>query len=400
MKEKGFSTFLFLLIVLALHGAILTFIFSTGLFLRTSLYREWMAKSRNFQEGCIKKVMEEFIKKLSEEEDFQKIFELKIIERGKDENLFFETNLELEELEQSQNFVPFKFLIKTKTWKGRYESKSTIEGKGKVFKGRLPFSLFPLLSESVDSEIEVISPLLPKNKFIPSSLAFSLLINEELREKIKESGEGIFYFHSLEEPVLFINQDAEKIVFSKELNSQLIKLESRGKEVSLKIDKYGAVFQNFDGTLINSKPCKLILVNGKINLIYSTEKSVLIPGLDLTIISSDSIKIENSLEGENSLVGICSTGIDIVNGEEKEGLIKISQNASSVCVSLFSGGRIDLEGDLIIKGSLQCKNLNSKNLKIIAQGYLLSGKSPSFYPITSEEKIFIGKLEINEWREE
>ncbi len=171
--------------------------------------------------------------------------------------------------------------------------------------------------ESQDSlnGVEVISKFLPEEKF-SFSISFNLNLKEELKEKIKNCGEGIFYFDSLEEPALFFNQDVEKIEFRKEFDFQIVDFISNGKKVSLRIGNGNSVFESYDGTLKSSKPCRLILVNGKIESITSSEDYVLISGIDLTIISSAHIKIEKSIDGENSLLGICSTGFDILNGEQ------------------------------------------------------------------------------------
>lgn len=242
------------------------------------------------------------------------------------------------------------------------------------------------------------SKFLPKEIF-SSPISFYLNLKEELKEKIKNCGEGIFYFDSLEEPALFINQDVEKIEFKKEFDFQVVEFSTNGKKTSLRIGNGSSFFENYDGTLMISRPCKLVLVNGEIKSIVSSEDNVLISGLDLTIISSGPLKIEKSIDGGNSLLGICSTGLDILNGEEREGSIKISPEVNSIRASLFSAGTIEIERGITLKGSLQAKNLRCENLRIFVQDYLVSGLNPTFYPLTMEDSIFIGKLNIEEWRE-
>ncbi len=400
MKEKGFSNFISLLITLSLHGVILSFVLTTGIFLKTSLYREWMVRSRTFQEKSIKEVIGSWAEKIYEFEDTDKIFE-KVSRKGKEGNFNFETSLEFEKLKESGNEILFSFLTTSKTWRERNESKTVLKGKSKFFKGKIPLSLFPLLVESNDSAVEasVFSNLLPKESF---SFPISIVLNfsEELIEKIKNSGEGIFYFDSLEKPVLFFNQDVEKIEFGREFDFQVLNIISTGKQVSLRIGTNGSIFYSYDGKLINSQPCKFILINGKIESISSSIDNVLISFLDLTIISSGHIKIATSIDGANSLLGICSVGFDIINGEERESFIKISQNVNSIKASIFSAGRVETESNLFIKGSLQAKKLEGKNIKIFVQDYLVSGINPTFYPLTAENAFFIGKLNIEEWREE
>lgn len=400
MKERGFSNFISLLIILALHGLILSFVFSVGTYLKTSLHREWMIKRRTFQEKSLKEMIEKWMEKTYKYDDSDRIFE-GILNRGKDEDFNFETSIEFKKIEEWEKETTFRFLAFSRVWRGRQESRTTVEGEVRLFKGSISLSLFPLLLESQDSldGVAVLSKLLPKGKF-SFSLSFNLNLKEELKEKIKNCGEGIFYFDSLEEPVLFLNQDVEKIEFRKEFDFQIVDITSNGKKSSLRIDKGSSIFESYDGILKNSKPCKLILVNGEIESITSSEDDVLISGIDLTIISSGQIKIEKSIDGENSLLGICSIGFDILNGEKRESSIKISPNVNSIRASLFSAESIEIEGYLTLKGSLQTKNLKVKGLKILAQDYLVSGFAPTFYPLTSGESIFIGKLNIYEWREE
>ncbi len=400
MKEKGFSNFISLLIILSLHGVILSFVLTIGIFLKTSLLREWMLKSRAFQEKSLKELLVSWTEKIYEFEDEDKVFE-KVLMKGKEEDFNYETFLEFEKLKESGCEIPFIFLASSRTWRGKYESKTVIKGESKFFRGNIPLSLFPLAIESIDSakEINIFSNLLPKERF-PFPISILLNFSEELIEKIKNSGEGIFYFDSLEKPVLFFNQDVEKIEFGREIDFQILNIISMGKQVSLRIGNNGSIFQNYDGKLINSEPCKLILINGKVESISSKEENVLIPSLDLTIISSGSIKIETSIEGANSLLGICSIGFDIINGEERESFIKITQNANSIRASILSAGNIETEGDLFIKGSLQAKRIEGKKIKIFVQDYLVSGLNPTFYPLTAENNFFIGKLNIEEWREE
>lgn len=400
MKEKGFSNFISLLIILSLHGVILGFVFSTGLFVKSCLHREWTIKGRAFQEKSIKEIIEEWMDRASKIEDTAKIFE-KISKKGKDGDFNFETILKFEELEGYGNVIPFRFTAISTTVRGKYESKTLLEGEGRFFKGGIPLSIFPILSESKDSlsEAKVFSHLLPKEKFsFPFSI--NLNFNDELKEKIKDSSEGIFYFDSLEEPVLFFNGNVDRIEFAREFDFQVVNIIFDGKKVSLRIGKGSSIFQNYDGALISSKQCKLIIINGKIESINSSEDYVLIPCLDLTIISSGSINIEKSIDGANSLLGICSVGFDLISGEEKESFIRISQNVCSIHASLLSAGNIEIEGELIVKGSLQAKKINFKNLKIFVQDYLISGINPAFYPSSAEDSIFIGKLNIEEWREE
>lgn len=400
MKEKGYSNFISLLIILSLHGVILSFVFSTGLFTKSCLHREWALKGRALQEKSIKEIIEEWMEKASEIEDPAKILE-KILKKGKEGDFNLETILEFEEMEECGRGIPFKFTAISKTNRGKYESKTLLGGEGRFFKGNIPLSLFPILLESQDSlsEVRVFSYLLPKEKFsIP--LSVNLNFNDELKDKIKKSGEGIFYFDSLKEPALLFNGNVDRIEFSREFDFQIVNIISDGKKVSLRIGDGSTIFENYDGKLISSKQCKLVIINGKIESITSSEDDILIQGLDLTIISSGPINIEKSIDGANSLLGICSVGFDMVNGEEKESFIRISQNVGSIRASLLSAGEIKIEGELIVKGSLQAKKINFKNLRIFVQDYLISGINPTFYPLTLENTIFIGKLNIEEWREE
>jgi hypothetical protein len=399
LKEKGFSNFISLLIILALHEVIMSFVFSTGVFLKTSLNREWTSKSRSFQEKSLKETIEKWMEKAYSSDDIDKIFE-KVVNRGKDGDFNFETSIEFKKIEELEKEILFSFSALSRTWRGRRESKTILEGELRLFKGKLPLSLFPLLLDSQDSlsRVKIISKFLPKEIF-SSSISFYLNLREEVKEKIKNCGEGIFYFDSLEEPALFINQDVEKIEFRKEFDFQVVDFNSKGEEFSLRIGNGGSVFENYDGTLKSPRPCKLVLVNGEIKSILSSEDNVLISGLDLTLISSGPLKIEKSIDGENSLLGICSTGFDILNGEERESSIKISSDVKSIRASLFSAGTIEIERGITLRGSLQAKNLRCENLKIIVQDYLVSGLNPTFYPLTLEDSIFIGKLNIEEWRE-
>ncbi len=402
MKERGFSTISSLLIVFAMNAVILSFVLTTGIFLKSSLHRDWMVKSRSFQEKSIKEILEIWFCKIKDMESYEKFFESGFSEKGKEKDFYFETTLSIEKSEQVQEAIPFKFSVTSRTFRGNRESRTIAEGEGKLFSGQLPFSLFPLFVEVSDfsSDVKIISGLLPKAQF--SSLPFSLKLNlsDEIKEKIERSGEGIFYFDFLDFAVLFVNQDVEKIHFSREWDFQWITLRSEGKEVSLRMGRESSIFKNSEGELISSKPCKLIMINGKIDSISSSFENVLISGIDLTIISSGSIKIDSSIDGENSLLGICSVGLDILSGEEREGYIKISERAVSIRASLLACGKgIEIEGDLIVKGSIHAKRIQFKNLTIITQEYLLSGLSPTFYPLTSEEMFFIGQLNILDWRE-
>lgn len=399
MKERGFSNFMSLLIILALHGLILSLVFSTGIYLKTSLHRERMIKSRALQEKKLKEIIEKWMEKTYKSDNSERIFE-RILNIGKEGDFNFETSIEFKRMEEGKKEILFRFLAISRVWKGRQESRTIVEGGARLFKGSIPLSLFPLLLESQEflNGVEVISKFLPKGKF-SFPICFNLNLKEELKEKIKNCGECIFYFDSLEEPLLFFNQDVEKIEFRKEFDLQIVDITSNGKKSSLRIGNESSVFESYDGTLKNSRPCRLILVNGKIESITTTEDDVLISGIDLTIISSAHVRIEKSIDGENSLLGICSTGFDILNGEERESSIKISPDVNSIRASLFSAGSIEIEGELSLKGGLQTKNLKCKALRIFAQDYLVSGFAPAFYPLTSEESIFIGKLNIEEWRE-
>lgn len=400
MKEKGFSNFISLLAILALNGVILSFVFSAIVFMKTSFNREWSTRSRVFQERKLKEILEDWTGKVYEGDNIEKIFE-RISKKGKEGDFNFENFLDFEILKEEEKEISFKFIASSRTWKGRYESISKIEGESKLFKGSINLSLFPLLIESSDSfqEVNLNSCLIPKEVF---SFPFSIKLNlrDEVKESIKNSEEDIIYFDSLEEPILFINRDVEKIEFQREFNSQILSIFSSGKEVRLRIFKEGSIFEGYSGGLVLSRPCKLILINGKIDSITSEGNNVLIPALDLTIIASGPIKIEKPIDGANSLLGICSTGFNLINGEEGEAFIKISKETSSLRASLLSMGRIEIEGELILKGSLQAKNLIGKKLEIFVQDYLVSGINPSFYPLTEQNSLFIGKLNIEEWREE
>lgn len=399
MKEKGFSNFISLLIILALNGILLSFVFSAGVFMKTALHREWLTKSRVFQEKSLKKILEEWMGKVYKCDNIEKILE-KISRKGKDEIFNFETSLDFEILKNTEKEITFKFIANSKTWRRKYESKSKIMGEGKIFKENVNLSLFPLLIEYGESlqKLNLHSSLLPKEIF---TFPFTIKLNlgYEFKENIKNLKEKIIYFDSLEEPILFINQDVEKIEFQREFNFQIISIISNGREARLRIGKENSIFEGHGG-LVLSKPCKLILVNGKIDSITSAEENILIPALNLTIIASGPIKIEKTIDGSNSLLGICSTGFDLTNGEERESSIKISSQVNSLRASLLSMDRIEIEEALTLKGSLQTKKLICKKLEIFIQDYLVSGLNPSFYPLTEENSFFIGKLNIQEWREE